>query len=127
MMRHNNFGGVLKAYLWLFLLNKAGGLVDYTSRNLSMYYTSICPYLCALPISMTIGRLQPKWKSFITDDHTPVELSWQWGDNGIPPTVRFSFEPISRFVDTCMNSTNMDGASDCTNALQRALPDLDLK
>ncbi|KAF9241491.1 hypothetical protein DTO027I6_9085 [Penicillium roqueforti] len=34
------------------------------------------------------------WKSFMTDDHTPVELSWCWSTSLATPTVRYSVEPI---------------------------------
>ncbi|KAI8312425.1 4-O-dimethylallyl-L-tyrosine synthase [Colletotrichum sp. SAR11_59] len=36
----------------------------------------------------------PRWESFMTDDHTPVELSWAWSDEQSTPTVRYSVEPI---------------------------------
>ncbi|KAI8285841.1 4-O-dimethylallyl-L-tyrosine synthase [Colletotrichum sp. SAR11_57] len=36
----------------------------------------------------------PRWESFMTDDQTPVELSWAWSDEQSTPTVRYSVEPI---------------------------------
>ncbi|KAJ5894548.1 hypothetical protein N7495_006239 [Penicillium taxi] len=45
------------------------------------------------------GRGSPdSWKSFMTDDHTPVELSWCWSTSLETPTVRYSVEPIGPFA-----------------------------
>lgn len=38
------------------------------------------------------------WESFMTDDHTPVELSWCWSTLPANPTVRYSVEPIGLFA-----------------------------
>lgn len=34
------------------------------------------------------------WKSFLTDDHTPIELSWNWSPSRQAPTVRYSVDPV---------------------------------
>lgn len=34
------------------------------------------------------------WESFMTDDHTPIELSWDWHEGDQKPTIRFSMEAV---------------------------------
>ncbi|KAI8151661.1 4-O-dimethylallyl-L-tyrosine synthase [Colletotrichum sp. SAR 10_70] len=34
----------------------------------------------------------PRWESFMTDDHTPVELSWAWSDEQSTPTTFSAFD-----------------------------------
>jgi DMATS type aromatic prenyltransferase len=34
------------------------------------------------------------WESFINDDHTPIEFSWNWNANQEHPTLRYAIEPI---------------------------------
>ena len=46
------------------------------------------------------------WKSFMTDDHTPVELSWCWSTALDTPTVRYSVEPIGRWAGQPADPTN---------------------
>lgn len=38
-------------------------------------------------------------KSFMTDDHTPIELSWKWSPSHKLPTVRYSIDPIPGKLD----------------------------
>ncbi|KIJ22272.1 hypothetical protein M422DRAFT_197362, partial [Sphaerobolus stellatus SS14] len=37
----------------------------------------------------------PKFNSYMTDDHTPIELSWQFGKSG-EAIVRFAIDPVMR-------------------------------
>ncbi|KAH7336189.1 tryptophan dimethylallyltransferase-domain-containing protein [Rhexocercosporidium sp. MPI-PUGE-AT-0058] len=59
------------------------------------------------------------WSSFMTDDYTPIELSWAWEDDTGNPEVRLSIEPIRRILVSGLttrdeprmgsNSTMIDG------------------
>ena len=46
------------------------------------------------------------WKSFMTDDHTPIELSWNWSSKASSPVVRYSVEPISWRAGTAEDRLN---------------------
>ncbi|KAI9640749.1 hypothetical protein NHQ30_011058 [Ciborinia camelliae] len=47
-----------------------------------------------------------KWPSFMTDDGTPVELSWDWGTKNDPPTIRYSVEPVGMNAGTSLDPFN---------------------
>lgn len=42
----------------------------------------------------TTELLGKRYNSFMTDDHTPIELSWKWSSTHKLPTVRYSIDPI---------------------------------
>ncbi|KAK0387751.1 hypothetical protein NLU13_3996 [Sarocladium strictum] len=67
------------------------------------------------------------WKSFMTDDHTPVELSWAWssGDRKAP-VVRYSVEPISRAACRGLDMDNVDANVRMLGEALRIAPDMDL-
>ena len=112
------------------LLEKAGGRLESNVRSLLFYYLNIIPYLGEAPkdILPDGGKsTTPIWKSFMTDDHTPVELSWSWGDGCEAPVIRFSFEPIGPQAGTNADPLNAHAAFDFMNELRQILPYLDLK
>lgn len=52
-------------------------------------------------ISPTGDITKPVYRSYMTDDHTPIELSWQFGaDGGV--VARFAIDPVVRqsFADS---------------------------
>ncbi|PVI01650.1 aromatic prenyltransferase [Periconia macrospinosa] len=64
---------------------------DYPSQSqnsaISFFRHNIIPYLG--------GSIETsQWHSFMTDDGTPIELSWDWSNSQTPPNIRFSLEPI---------------------------------
>lgn len=75
------------------------GMADYTTesqyRNLLFYLYYVVPELGVRPGDY---KQPSQWKSFMTDDHTPVELSWSWSCGDKPSVVRFSIEPIGRYA-----------------------------
>lgn len=46
----------------------------------------------------------------MTDDHSPVELSWEWGVYDGGPNIHCSFEPIGRFASTQLDPLNQFAA-----------------
>ncbi|KAF5525942.1 4-O-dimethylallyl-L-tyrosine synthase [Colletotrichum aenigma] len=64
----------------------------------------------------------PRWESFMTDDHTPVELSWAWPDEQSTPTVRYSVEPIGWTA----GSANEQAAASLLNRTRSYAQGLDL-
>lgn len=63
----------------------------------------------------------------MTDDHTPVELSWSWGTGYEAPVVRFSFEPIGPLAGTDADPLNANAAFAFMKGLRKTLPYLDLR
>lgn len=55
-----------------------------------------------------VKRLDMKyqWPSFMTDDGTPIELSWDWGTQNDPPTIRYSIEPVGVHAGTSLDPFN---------------------
>ncbi|KAF7862478.1 hypothetical protein EAF04_007351 [Stromatinia cepivora] len=47
-----------------------------------------------------------QWPSFMTDDGTPIELSWDWGTQNDPPTIRYSIEPVGMHAGTSLDPFN---------------------
>ncbi|KZF23924.1 aromatic prenyltransferase [Xylona heveae TC161] len=67
------------------------------------------------------------WQSFMTDDHTPAELSWCWCSKRKIPAVRYSVEPIGQSAGSVSDPFNLfAGVQMLGNALPVS-PDLDLQ
>ncbi|KAL8864524.1 MAG: hypothetical protein Q9174_007321, partial [Haloplaca sp. 1 TL-2023] len=82
-------------------------------------------------ITDTLGPLCNKddttyWKSFMTDDHTPIEFSWQWNIAGAPPTIRYSIEAICPLAGTSADPFNVQGQRCLIEKLQVTLHSIDL-
>lgn len=66
------------------------------------------------------------WKSFMTDDNTPVELSWCWSSKLETPTVRYSVEPIGPFAGKEVDPINTAASLRLLGDTLPLAPDLDL-
>lgn len=66
------------------------------------------------------------WQSFMTDDYTPIELSWSWKEGDTLPAVRYAIEPIGHWAGTVFDPLNMRAARDCIRKSQPALSGLNL-
>jgi hypothetical protein len=82
-------------YLWwrqhcgkqlAILLHHAGYTTQLQRRNLRFFAHVVAPCLGASPLIQPVqGGL---WQSFMTDDGTPVEMSWDWGTKDSRPMIR---------------------------------------
>ena len=92
---------------------------DYSSfdqsKALSFFYRWVTPRLGPKPNS-------PKaiWKSFMTDDHSPIEYSWKWGFGDSAPEVRYSIEPIGHRAGGALDPLNKNATSDFLAQLYRS-------
>ena len=68
-----------------------------------------------------------RWKSFMTDDHNPIELSWDWHTGDKPPTIRFSVEPVGEEAGTAKDPRNKLVAGEFTKAVLEDLPATDMR
>ncbi|KAI0433802.1 tryptophan dimethylallyltransferase-domain-containing protein [Xylaria sp. FL1042] len=85
------------------LLFNAGYSYDAQCRSLAFFMRVVAPNLGVFHIG---GYPQP-WKSFMTDDGSPVELSWDWGTNDSRPIIRYSIEPIGQKAGTALDPLNL--------------------
>jgi len=78
----------------LKLVSHAGFTFQQQKLSMEFYYRFVVPNLGPPP---TLIELPNLWRSFMTDDFTPIEFSWDWGnaDSMTDRRVRFSVEPIS--------------------------------
>lgn len=97
---------------------------DYSSaqqhRHLKFFAQVAAP--CIGP-----ALLQSSWKSFMTDDGTPIELSWDWGTNGSRPTVRYSIEAIGPQAGTSVDPQNLNIEPEFERLVTRQLPETRLE
>ncbi|KAJ5488073.1 Aromatic prenyltransferase DMATS type [Penicillium expansum] len=66
------------------------------------------------------------WKSFMTDDHTPVELSWCWSTALDTPTVRYSVEPIGKWAGQPVDPINTLASLRLLGDALQLSPEMDL-
>ena len=67
-----------------------------------------------------------RWKSFMIDDGVPVEMSWDWGLGGKPPTIRLSLEPIGLYAGTLQDPWNSYAIARVIWKMNRICPGSDL-
>ena len=105
------------------LLEKSGYSMDAQCQHLLFYYCCVVPELGAGPDSEGMPK---NWRSFMTDNFSPIELSWEWGCQGNSPTVRFSIEPIGPQAGTSADPLNQNATSRLVRQFQPLLADCDL-
>ncbi|KAG7006649.1 4-O-dimethylallyl-L-tyrosine synthase [Physcia stellaris] len=79
------------------MMQKAGYSVESLQKHLSFFRRSVAPAMGRSPGAD--GKPQ-NWTSFMTDDFTPIELSWCWKAGKALPVVRYAVEPIARTAGT---------------------------
>jgi DMATS type aromatic prenyltransferase len=93
---------------------------DVQYRNLEFFVEVVAPHL---GISLELVESgTPIWPSFMTDDGTPVEISWDWGTTDAPPTIRYSVEPIGLHAGTSVDPGNLTAGPAFQEQLARSLP-----
>ncbi|KAG5749320.1 hypothetical protein H9Q69_008247 [Fusarium xylarioides] len=102
-------------------LSSAGYDARSQYRILDQFSNLVAP---SLGVSPALG--EPQWKSFMTDNHCPVELSWDFHTGNSKPTVRYSIEPIGREAGTAADLHNEEAAAEFVQQAIRAFPDIDM-
>lgn len=90
-------------------------------RALDGFVNLVAEHLGPAP-SLALG-FHPRWESFMTDDHNPVELSWDFHTGADKPTIRYSIEPISPDAGTPSNPHNDRAPANFKRAVVGAFPD----
>ncbi|KAL4903335.1 hypothetical protein BDW74DRAFT_179754 [Aspergillus multicolor] len=106
------------------LLEDAGYIRTAQHKILMFFSATITPFMGP---ARTTRDDSPQWRSFMTDDHHPIELSWDFGTGGKAPTIRFSIEPLGIDAGTSSDPHNEHARSDFLEVLIRELPDMDLE
>ncbi|KAL4800788.1 aromatic prenyltransferase [Aspergillus venezuelensis] len=104
-------------YLLASLLHDAGYPVSSQEHILTFFGRTIAPYL-----GPAYSINSPQWRSFMTDDHHPIELSWDWHTGQKPPAVRFSIEPVGVHAGTAADPSNTHADTSFRRALIDTLP-----
>ncbi|KAL4879758.1 tryptophan dimethylallyltransferase-domain-containing protein [Aspergillus karnatakaensis] len=102
------------------LLTDAGYTIPSQQQILTFFANTIVPHL-----GPTYTPSSPQWPSFMTDDHHPIELSWDWHTGHKAPTVRFSIEPVGIHAGTPADPNNEQADPSFRQALLNALPQTD--
>lgn len=105
------------------MLNMAGYPDDSIALHTDFFRGSVAPSLGPHPR----GTGEPEiWKSFMTDDHTPVEVSWCWSTSLETPTVRYSAEPIGKLAGQSVDPINTAASLRLLGEALPLSPDMDL-
>ena len=105
------------------LLQKAGYTMQSQYRHLTFYREHIIPYLGA---PLHAPNESSYWKSFMTDSHTPIEMSWDWGCGDRKPVIRYSVELIGRGAGTEKDPYNEEALNQFIKGYRRMFPDTNL-
>ncbi|MCJ1250587.1 hypothetical protein MMC30_007815 [Trapelia coarctata] len=105
------------------LMHEAGYSVNHQYSYLWFYATYVVPVLGPVPKTLATAL---QWHSFMTDDGTPIELSWDWGWQNEPRVIRYSIEPIGPSAGTAMDPLNKRAGVDFVRGMQSLLPKVDL-
>lgn len=87
------------------LVHQAGYSDNSQYASLLFLYQCIVPFLGPRP---TPSGRPANWKSFMTDDFSPIEYSWSWDTSKGPPKIRFSVEAIGRDAGTKLDPFNQN-------------------
>lgn len=107
------------------LLHSAGYSPDVQLRSLEFFKQIVAPNLGVFQAAS--GEQKTSWQSFMTDDGTPLELSWDWGTKDSPPTIRYSIEPIGLQAGTSHDPHNSIAGTVFQDGLNRILPNMRLE
>ncbi|KAL2813564.1 aromatic prenyltransferase [Aspergillus granulosus] len=119
---HGKYWWRASALMLAALLHDAGYSTSSQYRILTFFGRTILPYM-----GPTFNPRAPQWHSFMTDDHHPIELSWDWHTGHTPPTVRFSIEPVGLYAGTPLDKDNEHADAAFRKALLRALLDTSME
>ncbi|KAI9701317.1 MAG: hypothetical protein M1820_006539 [Bogoriella megaspora] len=102
------------------------GYREPSTRNaLEFYYRYIVESLGPKP---SLHADVPSWRSFMTDDFSPVEFSWHWGLSDVTPEkrIRFSIEAIGKAAGSTIDSWNTSVSMNLVERLEQRFPSMKL-
>ena len=117
LSNHERYWWRTSGYALAVLLSHAGYSSHVQYQNLEFFAVMVAPHLGAAQKSPLDEK---PWKSFMTDDGNPIELSWDWHTGTKSPTIRFSIEPVGLHAGTPIDPENRYAASEFRQALLRS-------
>ncbi|KAL7627402.1 hypothetical protein AAE478_001595 [Parahypoxylon ruwenzoriense] len=119
--RHEKYWWQISGYALAVLLQAAGYTHAAQVKILEFFAGRI---VSSLGIANQPGA--QRWKSFMTDDNNPIELSWDWHIGADRPSVRFSIEPIGPDAGTPEDPRNERAAAEFKQSIVQTLPETDM-
>jgi DMATS type aromatic prenyltransferase len=117
------------------LLLQADYSVEEQYESLLFHYHLVVPHLGSRPKPSLYSDVAPApiWKSFMTDDFSPIEYSWKW-DTGknlsigryLGPDIRYGIEAIGPYAGTVVDPRNQASTKAILHQLNLANPTIDL-
>lgn len=105
----------------------AGYSPELQHRDLKFFAQVVAPSLgVSRGIMASTGDVSP-WPSFMTDDGTPIEMSWDWGTKDGPPVIRYSIESIGLDAGTALDPNKLRAGPVFQERLTHALPQINLE
>ena len=109
-----------------YILAEALQQVEYSLEEqyayLVFHHSSIVAHLGPQPHTRSLSLM---WKSFMTDDFSPIEYSWNWRTGSEPPEITYSIEAIGTEAGMISDPFNQKMTLDLVDELQRKLPHAD--
>lgn len=107
------------------LLFQAGYTIHQQYQGLLFHYHVVTPHFGPMPLA---GGT-PRWKSFMTDDFTPLETSWKWNTSlaDSRPEVRYSIEAIGLDAGVVADPLNQVSTKEMIKSFDTHTSSLDSK
>lgn len=118
---HERYWWNSSGFALAILLKEAGYSYEAQYQALKFFVETIAS---SLGVPHNLGL--PIWKSFMTDDNNPIEMSWDWNTGDKPLKIRFSIEPVGINAGTCNDPDNQNAASDFQKTLLQRLPKINV-
>ncbi len=109
-------------YTLATFLRHAGYSPEAQQRYIAFFNCTVAPELGRKPrLSTPLGQ----WQSFMTDDGSPLEISWDWGFDCQQATIRYSIEPIGPEAGSSLDPLNEYASSRFLEKMRELLPEAD--
>ena len=103
-------------------LRYAGYSIEAQQRHNTFFNDTVAPVLGQRHHT---GCPHRQWPSFMTDDGTPLEVSWDWGLDLQQALVRYSIEPIGLEAGSSLDPLNKYASSRFLQNMRALLPEAD--
>ncbi|KAI0191914.1 aromatic prenyltransferase [Astrocystis sublimbata] len=117
---HARYWWETSGYALAILLNNAG-YSEHGQILLLKFFRAIAPVLGPAYVPE-----RQQWKSFMTDNHNPIELSWDWRVGEQSPKIRFSIEPVGLDAGTYVDPDNRIAGAMLKGLMMRLIPQTNL-
>ena len=103
-------------------LHCAGYSREAQQRHVAFFNDVVAPVMGQKPHN---GSPRGLWPTFMTDDGTPLEISWDWGFDRQQATIRYSIEPIGYEAGSSLDPLNKYASGRFLRNMRDLLPEAD--